>query len=156
MAGAVSGLLPLEDKATAMRIPLVGEALGSAVGASRFYADSEGFRLASLPSADGGDDEHGALGRHAGLAYLGMGLQPSSRGFAGCFPRCSSCRCRCHPTRITRKTLEPRPARGHGQEEGWRRGHGRRLSPHGAGVRKASTLTSKFVRALWVILNQFD
>jgi len=31
------------------------------VGAGRFYADSEGFRLASLPSADGGDDEHGAL-----------------------------------------------------------------------------------------------
>ena len=76
MAGAVSGLLPLEDKATAMRIPLVGEALGSAVGAGRFYADSEGFRLASLPSADGRDDELGALGRHAGLAYLGMCLQP--------------------------------------------------------------------------------
>src|ERR1700678_2021452 len=48
MAEAVSGILPLEDKATAMRIPqLVGEALGSAVGAGRFYADSEGFRLAS-------------------------------------------------------------------------------------------------------------
>jgi hypothetical protein len=60
MAGAVSGLLPLEDKATAMRIPqLVGEALGSAVGAGRFYAASEGFRLASLPSADGGDDDTG-------------------------------------------------------------------------------------------------
>ena len=93
MAGAVSGILPLEDKATAMRIPqLVGEALGSAVGAGRFYADSEGFRHASLPSADDRNDEHGALGRQAGLAYLGMCLQPSSRGLAGCFPRCSSCR----------------------------------------------------------------
>jgi hypothetical protein len=149
MVEAASGILPREDKAIAIRVPsLSGEDLGGAVGAGRFYADPQGFRLASLPSADGGDDEHWALGRHAGHAYLGMCLQPSSRGLAGCFPRGSSCRCRCQPTRIARKTLEPRPARGHGREEGWRRGHGRRLSPHGAGVRKASALTSNVVRLI--------
>jgi hypothetical protein len=51
MAEAVSGILPREDKATAMRmLSLSGEALGVAVGAGRFYADPQGFRLASLPS----------------------------------------------------------------------------------------------------------
>jgi hypothetical protein len=37
MAEAVSGILPREDKATAMRLlSLSGEALGVVVGASRF------------------------------------------------------------------------------------------------------------------------
>ena len=72
MAEAVSGILPREDKATAMRVlSLSGEALGVAVGAGRFYADPQGFRLASLPSGPlrgwGGDDERGTLGRDAAL-----------------------------------------------------------------------------------------
>jgi hypothetical protein len=51
MAEAVSGILPREDEAAAMRaLSLSGEALGGAVGAGRFYADPEGLRLASLPS----------------------------------------------------------------------------------------------------------
>ena len=51
MAEAVSGILPREDKATAMRVlSLSGEALGVVVWAARFYADPEGLRLASLPS----------------------------------------------------------------------------------------------------------
>ena len=50
MAEAVSGVLPREDKATAMCVlSLSGEALGVAVGAGRFYTDPQGFRLASLP-----------------------------------------------------------------------------------------------------------
>ena len=64
--------LPREDKATAMRVlSLSGEALGVVVGAGRFYADPEGFRLASLSSGPlpggGGDDERGTLGRDAAL-----------------------------------------------------------------------------------------
>jgi hypothetical protein len=45
------GILPREDKATAMRVlSLSGKALGGAVGAGRFYADPQGSRLAMLPS----------------------------------------------------------------------------------------------------------
>lgn len=44
-------ILSREDKATAMRLlSLSGEGLGVAVGAGRFNADPEGFRLTSLPS----------------------------------------------------------------------------------------------------------
>ena len=50
MAVAVSSVLFLNDKATAMCVlSLSGEALGVAGGAGRFYTDPEGFRLASLP-----------------------------------------------------------------------------------------------------------
>ena len=51
MAVAVSSVLFLNDKATAMCVlSLSAEALGVAVGAGRFYTDPEGFRLASSPS----------------------------------------------------------------------------------------------------------
>jgi hypothetical protein len=51
MADAVPSILPREDKATATRVlSPSGEGLGVAVGASCFYADPHGFRLASLPS----------------------------------------------------------------------------------------------------------
>jgi hypothetical protein len=72
LAEAVSGISPREDKATAMRVlSLSGEALGVVVGAGRFYADPEGFRLRSLSSeplrGGGGDDKRGTLGRDATL-----------------------------------------------------------------------------------------
>ena len=49
LAGAGSGVLPREDKATAMRVlSLSGEALGVVVGARPFLtADPEGFRWTS-------------------------------------------------------------------------------------------------------------
>jgi hypothetical protein len=53
-------------------------------------------------------------------------------------------------TRITRKTLEPRLARGRGRAESRRRdgGHVRRLTSPRGGVRKAAASTPNFVRAL--------
>ena len=50
MVEAASGILTREDKATAMRVlSLSGQALGVAVGASRFYTDAQGSSL-MLPS----------------------------------------------------------------------------------------------------------
>ena len=71
MAEAVSGILPREDKATAMRVlRLSGEALGVAVGIGRFYADPQGLG-ASLPSGplsgSGRDNERRTLGPDAVL-----------------------------------------------------------------------------------------
>ena len=89
MAAAVSCLLPREDKAIRdARAQSVGEPLVVAVGAGRFNDDPQGFRLASLPSADGGgDDEHGALGRDAGVACRAC-VRSHRRALAGCFPCC--------------------------------------------------------------------
>ena len=50
MADAVSSVLSLNEGDRHVRAQFVGEALGVAVGAGRFYAYPEGFRLATLPS----------------------------------------------------------------------------------------------------------
>jgi hypothetical protein len=49
MAVAVSSVLFLNDKATAMCVLSLSAEAGVAVGAGRFYTDPEGFRLASSP-----------------------------------------------------------------------------------------------------------
>ena len=97
MAEAVSGILPREDKATAMRVlSRPGEALGVAVGAGRFYADPQGFRLASLPSAPPmAAMTNGGPWSGRGVACPRMCSQSSWRALAGCFPRRGPWRRRC-------------------------------------------------------------
>jgi hypothetical protein len=51
-------------------------------------------------------------GSLAGTRRCACAGRPSWRTFAGCSPGCGPRRLRCRFTRITRKTLEPRPARG--------------------------------------------
>ena len=105
----------------------------------RFQACVATVRAASC---EGGDDEHGILGRDAGFAYPAC-VRGDRRALAGCFPCCGPWRRRCRPSRITRKTLDPRPplTPRSRRRVRRRRGTSRRLTPHGAGVSRASAPT---------------
>jgi hypothetical protein len=107
---------------------------------ARFQACVATVRAASC---EGGNDEHGIRGRDAGFACPRMCSQPSWRALAGCFPCCGPWRCRCRLSRITRKTLDPRPPLTPRSRRRVRRPRGtsRRLTPQGAGVSSASAPT---------------
>ena len=137
MAEAVSGILPREDKATAMRVlSLSGKPSASRSGSAvstliRKVSGLRRYRPGRF--VGGGDDERGTLGRDAAL-HIPACVRSRHGALAGCFPRCGPWRRRCRPTRITRKTLEPRPApRPRSRRRLSATGHVRRLTPQGAG-----------------------
>ena len=118
MAEAVSGILPREDKATAMRVlslsgkpsaswsgPAVSTLIRKVSGLRR-YRPGRFVGEAAMTNAGSLAGMRRCISPHVFAAVMARS--------AGCFPRCGPWRRRCRPTRITRKTLEPRPARGHG------------------------------------------
>ena len=137
MAEAVSGF-SREDKATAMRVlSLSGKPSASRSGSavSTLIRKVSGLRR-YRPGRflGGGDDERGTLGREAAL-HISARVRGRHGALAGCFPRCGPRRRRCRATRIARKTLEPRPARGHRSRRRIATGHVRRLTPKRRGPR---------------------
>ena len=121
MAGAVSGILPREDKAIAMRVlslsgkpsvswsrPAVSTPIRKVSGLRR-YRPSRLLGEAAMTNAGSMAGMWRCMSPHVFAAVMAA--------LAGCFPRCGPWRRRCRPSRITRKTLEPRPARGHRVEK---------------------------------------
>ena len=109
---------------------------------SRYRRFQACVATARAASCEGGDDEHGIFGRDAGFAYRAC-VRGDRRALAGCFPCCGPWRRRCRPSRITRKTLDPRPplTPRSRRRVRRRRGTSRRLTPQGAGVSRASAPT---------------
>ena len=107
----------LNDKATAMRVlSLSGKPSASRSGpaVSTLIRKVSGLRR-YRPGRFVGEAAMTNAGSLAGMWRCIF--RPCVRGRhgapAGCFPRCGPWRRRCRPPRITRKTLEPRPGRGH-------------------------------------------
>ena len=152
MAEAVSGLLPREDKAIChARAQSVGEPLGSAVGAGRFNADPQGFRLALLPSGP----PTAAMTNARPLPGTRRCISPHV--FAAVMARSGrllSVLRLMAPSMLTHKDHEKDVGAEAAADATVEKrlmpttGHGRRLSPQAAGVRRDSALTSNVVRLI--------
>jgi hypothetical protein len=152
MAEAVSGLLPREDKAIChARAQSVGEPLGSAVGAGRFNADPQGFRLALSPSGP----PTAAMTNARPLPGTRRCISPHV--FAAVMARSGrllSVLRLMAPSMPTHKDHEKDVGAEAAADATVEKrlmpttGHGRRLSPQAAGVRRNSALTSNVVRLI--------
>jgi hypothetical protein len=137
---------PREDKATVVRVLSRSGKLWQRSRGRPFLSRYRRFQAcvatARAASCEGGDDEHGILGRDAGFAYRAC-VRGDRRALAACFPYCGPWRRRCRPSRITRKTSDPRPplTPRSRRRVRRRRGTSRRLTPQGAGVSRASAPT---------------
>jgi hypothetical protein len=109
---------------------------------SRYRRFQACVATARAASCEGGDDEHGIFSRNAGFAYRAC-VRGDRRALAACFPCCGPWRRRCRLSRITPKTLDPRPplTPRSRRRVRRRRGTSRRLTPQGAGVSRASAPT---------------
>jgi hypothetical protein len=113
VAEAVSGILPREDKAIAIRVLSLSEPSASRSGpaVSTLMRKVPGLMLPSGPPmaalTNGGPlaETRRCISPHVFAAVMAR----SRRLLSAVRPW----RCRWRPTRIARKTLEPRPARGH-------------------------------------------
>jgi len=109
---------------------------------SRYRRFQACVATARAASCEGGDDEHGIFSRNAGFAYRAC-VRGDRRALAACFPCCGPWRRRCRLSRITPKTLDPRPplTPRSRRRVRRRRGTSRRLTPQRAGVSRASAPT---------------